>query len=159
MLIESSIIMHSQGEFIMEVTLRVIVNVPMPNRSGDTPMLFGLQDKNNGLLIGTPCPKMGIEAVEYVFTLTAKQSDMEYANLTGAYVHGIARDRVLYLAYAPADYNREAPEWKRRVKISLMTIRWIMVEKAVREERALEASVGNLLGTRSNAVWTLTHED
>ncbi len=118
-------------------------------------MLFGLQDKENNLLVGTPCPEVGIDAVEYVITLNAKPGDTEYADFTGAYVHGIARDRVLYLAYAPADYNRETPEWKRRVKISLMSVKWSLLETAAMAEKPVQAVVGNLLSTRSDAVWTI----
>ena len=120
-------------------------------------MLFGLQDKQNLLRLGKPFPFGGADALEFSIMLTAKKNGetVEYADLSGLYVHGIARDRVLYLAYAPEGYDQAAPVWQRRVKISLMTIPWSLVETAHEEGKAIHAVVGSMLGTRSHVLWTL----
>jgi len=117
-------------------------------------MPFGLQDKDRAIAEGEMLPD---GQLRFVLKLKVKRTNDGVPNFTGAFAHGPAIARFLYLT--KLDNSNQIV---RRIKVPLMSITWDQVEMVLNDSTAyLWATVE---GTRSGTVpllgdgWTIQHD-
>lgn len=103
-----------------------------PQLAPDDPVAFGLQDKNGNLIAGTPQPD---GSLRFECDIQVRL-DGGTPNFLGAFAHGTAQDRFLYLTWK----NRADDQIIQRIKIKLASITAAQVEAAL-QGGSLHASI------------------
>ena len=113
-------------------TIRVRINVlNPPDLSGNEALEFGLQDKDQRLYSGTP---QADGSLRFECDLQVKAGTEDKPNFLGAFAHGTADDRFLYLTW------KNEGQIQRRIKIKLASITWAQID-ALRYGDMIEAMI------------------
>jgi hypothetical protein len=107
--------MTSQRQNEIALTLLLLCQDPPPTEREARPMEFGAQDKAGALHPGTVEPD---GAVRFVLRIVARAGATGGVDFAGPFVHGVPRDRFLYLGYRPVGER----VWARRWKVPLATV-------------------------------------
>ncbi len=103
-------------------------NAPPVHDTGE-PYLFGLQDKDQNIIAGTPRPGGGV-----VFDLElAVKDEAGKPNFTGPFAAGPKDDRFVYLSWKAA----QRPGYINRIKAKLSPVTWDQVKMAQATGKAL----------------------
>jgi len=137
----------------MKIKLTVICLNPPPEDWQGQPTVFGLQDKDQRVIVGVPRPALGARALAFTCELDVKAGDDSMAIFSGAFAHRPPKDRHLYVSYKRA--APDASEWIRRIKISLTDIAWEFIESAARDGKTLEATFSALDRTNAQVKWII----
>jgi hypothetical protein len=122
-----------------DLTLRIICLDP-PVLPDDPRVGFGLQDKSQQLTPGQSQPDGSL-----AFTATLKvkgTSGLQSPDFAGAYVHGTAQQRFLYLSLGTQQGS--VWQWTRRIKVPLSGITWAHIEDVGSKGGILEGTIDGM---------------
>jgi hypothetical protein len=120
---------HGRSSKMESLRLRLIYDGNGPLNWSRRPGMFGMQDKEGRLQIGTLGPD---GTTEFEFELRIKTGKSGEPTLNGSFAHGPSSGRFVYLAWA-----EEAGTLAQRIKLPLGGIGWDDIRESFEQQRPL----------------------
>jgi hypothetical protein len=131
------------------VHIHLIHDGVQPGKPLEEPLRFGLQDSKGEV---SPGRVQSGKVQTFDFVLEVKENDGGQPVFTGAFAHGPAAGRFLYLGWK-REGVQENP-WGRRIKIPLAGIDWAKIRAAEKPGKRLAADViGRRPHTSETVIW------